>query len=260
LLESRFPNFSGFINEMLLPAIALSHIRKTGLQIPPTVFVGNPGVGKTLFVSELAAAFDLDFERLNLETSQSSMELVGTSRGWSNAQPGNLFRWLGRVESANGIYVLEELDKSDSQNSRYPVVNSLLQLLERTTARVFSDQSLPELKLDLTKINFLFTANTVQEISEPILSRLIVVNVPDLTPMQAKSVALRQYETMLAELGLPIDAPKLTEAGLDVLASESPRRQRLLLQLAIGNAIFKKASELNIEVGPKSRQGIGFIL
>ena len=113
LLESRFPNFSGFINEMLLPAIALSHIRKTGLQIPPTVFVGNQGVGKTLFVSELATAFDLDFERLNLETSQSSMELVGTSRGWSNAQPGNLFRWLGRVESANGIYVLEELDKSD---------------------------------------------------------------------------------------------------------------------------------------------------
>ena len=139
-------------------------------------------------------------------------------------------------------------------------MNSLLQLLEKTTARVFSDQSLPELKLDLTKINFLFTANNVQGISEPILSRLIVVNVPDLTPMQAKSVALRQYETMLAELRLPIDAPKLTEAGLDVLASESPRRQRLLLQLAIGNAIFKKASELNIEVGPKLRQGIGFIL
>ncbi len=33
LLESRFPNFSGFINEMLLPALALSHVRKTGLQI-----------------------------------------------------------------------------------------------------------------------------------------------------------------------------------------------------------------------------------
>jgi ATP-dependent Lon protease len=258
-LESRFPNFSVFINEMLLPALALSHIRKTGLHIPPVVFVGSPGVGKTMFVSELAAVFDLDFERLNLETSQSSMELVGASRGWSNAQPGNLFRWLGRVETANGIFVLEELDKSDTQHSRYPVTNSLLQLLEKTTARVFSDQSLPELKLDITKINFLFTANTVEGISEPILSRVHVVDIPDLTAEQAKAVALRQYETMIEELRLPISAPKLTESGLEVLSRESPRRQRLLLQLAIGSAVFKKAQELQIQPTQKvRRRGIGF--
>ena len=29
-LEARFPNFSDFINEILLPALALSHLRKTG--------------------------------------------------------------------------------------------------------------------------------------------------------------------------------------------------------------------------------------
>lgn len=260
LLESRFPNFSGFINEMLLPALALSHIRKTGLQIPPVVFVGSPGVGKTMFVSELAAVFDLDFERLNLETSQSSMELVGTSRGWSNAQPGNLFRWLGRTETANGIFVMEELDKSETQNARYPVTNSLLQLLEKTTARVFADQSLPELKLDITRINFLFTANSVRGISEPILSRVHVVDVPDLTAEQARQVALRQYETMIEELRLPIRAPILTESGLAVLSQESPRRQRLLLQLAIGNAVFKKASELQIAAPRKPKSGIGFVL
>ena len=148
-LEVRFPNFSDYINDFLLPSLALSHVRKASLQLPPTVFVGSPGVGKTLFLSALAEAFHLDFERVNLETSQASMELVGTARGWSNAQPGMLFRWLARSDFANGMFAMEELDKADDKDSKYPVVNSLLQLLEPTTARSFGDLSLPELKLDL---------------------------------------------------------------------------------------------------------------
>lgn len=53
-------------------------------------------------------------------------------------------------------------------------------------------------------------------------------------------------------------APKLTAEGLATLSAESPRRQRILLQLAIGNAVFKKASELQIQPTHKIRRGIGF--
>lgn len=257
-LEARFPNFSDFINEILLPALALSHLRKTGLQLQPTIFCGDPGVGKTMFAQELAIAFDLDFERSNLESAQASFELLGSSRGWSNAQPGMLFRWLTRSDSCNGIFVMEELDKANAQDPRFSVTNALLQLLEPTTARAFADQSIPELKLDITKINFLFTANTLEGISDPLLSRLVVVDVPSLTPKQARSVALRQYEDMLKELRLPVDAPKLTDEGLTLLSTESPRRQRLLLQLAIGSAVFKKASELQIKSTQKAQRGMGF--
>nr|WP_315263109.1 AAA family ATPase [uncultured Limnohabitans sp.] len=190
-LEVRFPNFSDYINDFLLPSLALSHVRKASLQLPPTVFVGSPGVGKTLFLSALAEAFHLDFERVNLETSQASMELVGTARGWSNAQPGMLFRWLARSDFANGMFAMEELDKADDKDSKYPVVNSLLQLLEPTTARSFGDLSLPELKLDLSKVNFVFTANTLAGIPAPVLSRVVVFEVPDLTPRQAKDIAIR---------------------------------------------------------------------
>ena len=153
---------------------------------------------------------------------------------------------------------MEELDKANAQDPRFSVTNALLQLLEPTTARAFADQSIPELKLDITKINFLFTANTLDGIPDPLLSRLVVVDVPSLTPKQARSVALRQYEDMLKELRLPVDAPKLTDEGLTLLSTESPRRQRLLLQLAIGSAVFKKASELQIKPTPKANRGMGF--
>ncbi len=258
-LEIRFPNFAGYINEFLLPALALSHIRKASLQLPPTVFLGSPGVGKTLFVSSLADVFHMDFERMNLETSQASMELVGTARGWANAQPGLLFRWLVSSAFANGIFIMEELDKTDDKNSRYPIVNALLQLLEPTTSKCFGDLSLPELKLDLSKINFLFTANTLDGIPAPVLSRVIVFDVPDLTPSQAKNVAIAQYEEMLKDLKLPIGAPELTQEGLTLLASESPRRQKLLLQLAIGSAVYKQSKELVIQKVNKPKKGIGFV-
>lgn len=259
-LETRFPNFSGYINDFLLPSLALSHIRKASFQLPPTVFVGSPGVGKTLFVSALAEAFYLDFERVNLETSQASLELVGTARGWSNAQPGLLLRWMIRSEFANGICVLEELDKADDKNSRNPIVNSLLQLLEPTTSKFFGDLSMPELKLDLSKINFLFTANTLDGIPPAVLSRVMAYEVPDLTPLQAKNVAIRQYEEMLKDLKLPIGAPTLTPEGLALLSNESPRRQRLLLQLAIGSAVYKQSKELVIKKMSKPPKGIGFVI
>jgi ATP-dependent Lon protease len=259
-LETRFPNFSGYINDFLLPSLALSHIRKASFQLPPTVFVGSPGVGKTLFVSALAEAFYLDFERVNLETSQASLELVGTARGWSNAQPGLLLRWMIRSEFANGICVLEELDKADDKNSRNPIVNSLLQLLEPTTSKSFGDLSMPELKLDLSKINFLFTANTLDGIPPAVLSRVMTYEVPDLTPLQAKNVAIQQYCDMLKDLKLPIGAPILTEEGLALLSSESPRRQRLLLQLAIGSAVYKQSKELVIQKSNKLKKGIGFVI
>jgi hypothetical protein len=192
-LEARFPNFSGYINDYLLPSLALSHVRKSSFQLPPTVFVGSPGVGKTLFVSAVAESFLLDFERVNLETSQASMEFVGTSRGWS-------------------------------------------------------------------KINFMFTANTLEGIPPAVMSRVIAFDVPDLTPLQAKNVAIRQYEDMLNDLNLPIAAPKLTQEGLTLLSSESPRRQRLLLQLAIGSAVYKKSKELVIHKVSKPKKGIGFVI
>jgi predicted house-cleaning NTP pyrophosphatase (Maf/HAM1 superfamily) len=45
---------------------------------------------------------------------------------------------------------------------------------------------------------------------------------------------------------------------LMILSSESPRRQRLMLQLAIGSAVFKKATELHIRQTHPARRGIGF--
>ena len=135
----------------------------------------------------------------------------------------------------------------------YSVLNVLIQLLEPTTSVAVADKSHPELKLDLSQISYLFTANSLDGISAPILSRLLVVDIPELTPTQAKRVALNQYAALIDSLNLPILAPRLTAHGLQFLSEESPRRQRLLLQMAVGRAIADKSNELTIK--PSTKQG-----
>lgn len=226
-LAEEFPNFVSYINDYLLPFLALAHVRRGGLHVPASVFVGPPGVGKTLFASALANRFTLAFERINLETSQASFELVGTSRGWSNYQPGRLLRWFAAGSTPpNGIFVMEELDKAGGGDPKFAPINALIQLLEPATGKSFGDQAVPELKLDVSPVNFLFTANTLEGIPDPILSRLLAVEIPPLTPEQARRVATNQYKRIVHDLELPIAAPELTEAALERVQSLLSRRAK----------------------------------
>ena len=257
-LRADYPNFSGMIDESLIPELALQHVTNSHVSLVPTVLLGPPGVGKTIFLKALAEAFDLPFTRMNLESSQAGFEIIGTSRGWSNATPGHLLSWLGRQKICNGVFALEELEKATGSN-QFPVANILLQLLEPSTGSEFSDACIPELKLDIRPVNFLFTANSLDGISAPLQSRLHVIEIPALTPEQAQHVALRQYEQLITSLNLPCKAPSLTDTGLKLLAEESPRRQRILIRLALGRALAEQRSELVFpSPPPTARPRIGF--
>jgi ATP-dependent Lon protease len=263
-LKALQPNFAQFIDDVLIPGFALSHARAnpkdTFISLTPTVLLGDPGVGKTMFAARLAQVFHLEFERMNLETSQASFELMGVSKGWTNAQPGRLFNWLAKCQSANGLFVFEELDKA-SADPRFSPLNPLIQLLEPTTSKCIYDQCVPELKLDASKVNWVFTANSLSGISAPILSRLHVIEIPPLTAEQAKCVALRQYEGLIHDMNLKpaVTVPQLTPAGLEILSTESPRRQRVLLHMALGRAVAAKRAELELSPKPASKnRSIGF--
>lgn len=257
-LKADFPNFSGYIEDYLLPELALEHVRAGSIKLTPTVFLGAPGIGKTLFAAAFCDAFDLPHARVNLETASAGFEVMGVSRGWSSSHPGRLFKWIAAgCDCANGIFIFEEIDKARGDH-RFDVTAPLIQLLEPTTASEIEDACVTELKLDLRPLNYFFTANSLEGISEPVLSRLMVVEIPSLTREQAQKVALRQYELMIKSLGLPCDAPRLTEAALKVLGEESPRRQRHLLRLALGRSIAAKQMEISIQAAPKRGFKVGF--
>lgn len=257
-LKQDFPNFSTYIDHYLIPELAIEQLRGGALKLMPTVFLGAPGIGKTLFAAAFCEAFDLPHARVNLETASAGFEVMGVARGWGSAHPGRLFKWIAAgCDCANGVFIFEEIDKARG-DQRFDVTAPLIQLLEPTTASEIEDACVTDLKLDLRPLNYFFTANSLDGISEPVLSRLTVVEIPSLTQHQAQRIALRQYELMVKSLGLPCAAPKLTEAALEVLGEESPRRQRHLLRLALGRSIVEKKTEISIAPSPRREFKVGF--
>jgi len=141
------------------------------------------------------------------------------------------------------------------------VENTLIQLLEETTAKEFRDLSIPELKLDITPMNFIFTANVLQDISAPVLSRLEKIELPDLTPIQSAKIAAIQFNKLIKQFNLEAANLVLTEQSLKVLCDFSPRLQKGLLRSAIGTAIYENKTEVlvqaTLETTPERRK-IGF--
>lgn len=254
-LKQEFPNFEHFIDEYALPELGLSRVsRQQSIRIAPVLLLGPPGIGKTTFAETLAKAMHLPFYRINLEAAQAAFEITGVARGWTSSGPGALVRWLVGNIPANGIFVMEELDKAGGDD-RFDTKAPLLQLLEATTVKAFCDQSMPEVPFDLSPLNFVFTANTLDGLSAPLLDRMTIVDVPALTEKQAREVARAQYARLLADFELPGTPPALTEAALDRLCIASPRQQRKLLRLALGRAIAQNSETLWIlDTRPRTRR------
>ena len=71
--------------------------------------------------------------------------------------------------------MIDEVDKMGGDN-RYPVLPVLLDLLEPETAKEFRDEFF-EINVDASRIIFILTANRIEDIPEPLLSRVTIFNV-----------------------------------------------------------------------------------
>lgn len=263
-LSDEFPNMAHVIAEKILPELAISHFGGRGIKLPTLCIQGSPGVGKTYFASQIAKLFQLPFSRVNLEGAQGNFAITGLDKSYSTHNPGEIVRFLARRDNqyfANGIIAFEELDKACGDR-RYSVENALLQVLEETTAKSFKDLSIPELELDITSLNFIFTANTLSSVSAPILSRIQAVQLPDLSTAQAAKIATIQFHNMIKELNLCAAGLVLDNTALKVLGKIPPREQKGILRSGIGKAILNRRSEVIISpasMQTEKRSTIGFL-
>lgn len=261
-LRDNFPNFEEFITAIEDYSI-LNQLGDNHFYIPPSLLVGDPGIGKTFFLSELSDTIGIENKMIHMETISASWLLVGASSQWKDAKPGIIYDNIIKSKYANNIFILDELDKM--MKSNYPVDNCLLQLFEKHTAKEFKDEYIP-LKLDISKIIWLATANTLSTISDPILSRLQTYKIANPNFNERKKLAQNIYNHMLAEntWGSHFN-PIIPDATLDKLCepSDSIREMKKVLLKAITHSARRNDNVITIEdiisVNTTSKNKIGFM-
>ena len=120
--------------------------------LPPVLLDGPSGVGKTVFVKELAKLWKTGFEAIDMASAQTNAALCGLDHSYVTSRPGALFTSLVlEGETANPVIFLDELEKARG-DERYNCHNALLNLLQKHSAEKFKDLSLPGLPINASHV------------------------------------------------------------------------------------------------------------
>ena len=254
-LQEAFPAFAQAIEEVVKPSISIlaagGHARPV-----PLLLVGAPGAGKSYFAAMLAEMMEVPVVKMDMSSVTMSCLLSGLGPHWASSGPGEVFRALafgraGRPAAANPVFVLDEIDKIGG-DPKFDPVGSLHALLEESSAKFFQDESLPGIEMDASHIRWIMTANETRPISAPILSRMHVIHVPEMTEIEALHVRARVFAGVVSSLGLPEFAQSIPASVLSGPGAKGPREFKTACTMAIGRALARgkfSVSEVDFQSG-----------
>lgn len=205
-----------FLRQGALDAIE----EKRGFVLPPVLLVGGPGCGKTHLAMTLARIAELASVRLEGSTMCGAFSIGGSDFQWSSAHPGEPVVRIHVSQTANPVIVFDEVEKVSTGGTGGDPRTALLPLLQRSTAESYRCPYLQD-TIDLSRISWVLTANSLQGLPAPLLDRVTVFEMgyptgQDLLATVRRALAdLVVDESVIMAVVDGIESGKLTLRALD---------------------------------------------